>query len=164
MKFVALQKNTRQTPRKVRLVVNQVKDLSLEQALRQLAVMDRRSTLVIMKTLKQAIANAQNNHGVAASQLEIESIIVNEGPRFRRFQAVSRGRAHGIIKRTSHVQVTLRQKAAPVAAKAEVTATEKVEKKTESTVKEAKTPKTVATEKKTTKKVATKQTSSKKSK
>lgn len=160
MKFVALQKNTRQTPRKVRLVVNQVKDLSLEQALRQLAVMDRRSTLVIMKTIKQAIANAQNNHGVAASQLEIESIIVNEGPRYRRFRAVSRGRAHGIIKRSSHLQVTLRQKAAPAAAKAEPVA---AAEKTETTAKVAKAPKAVSAEKKETKKVATKQTSSKKS-
>jgi large subunit ribosomal protein L22 len=73
MKFVAVQKNTRQTPRKVRLVANQLKGLSLEQTLKQLAVIERKSTLVLLKTLKQAIANAQNNHGVPANQLEVES-------------------------------------------------------------------------------------------
>jgi len=112
MKFIAVQKNTRQTPRKLRLVANQVKDLSLEQAVKQLAVIRRKSTLVLLKTVKQAIANAKNNHGVAASDLAIDSITITDGPRLRRFRAVSRGRAHGVIKRNSHISVVLKQKEA----------------------------------------------------
>jgi large subunit ribosomal protein L22 len=117
MKFIAVQKNTRQTPRKVRLVANQIKDLPLEQALGQLSVIRRKSTLVLLKTFKQAIANAKNNHGVSASDLEIDSVTVTDGTRLRRFRAVSRGRAHGVIKRNCTVSVVLKQKEAPVAEK-----------------------------------------------
>lgn len=111
MQFVATQKITRQSPRKVRLVANQVKALPLSDMLQQLAVIERRATLVLLKTLKQAIANATNNHGVAFDDLELAELLVNEGPRYKRFRAVSRGQAHSIIKRTCHVRVVLRTKA-----------------------------------------------------
>jgi len=104
---MAIQKNTRQSPRKVRLVANAVKDLELAEAIRQLGVMERRASLVVLKVLRQAMANAQHNHRLAPDMLKIKSIQVTEGPRFRRFRAVSRGRPHGIIKRTSHVSVVL---------------------------------------------------------
>ncbi len=107
MIITATQKFTRQTPRKVRLVANTVKKLPLDQALRQLAVIERKSTLVLLKTVKQAIANAVNNHGLQFSDLKIDNILVTQGPTYKRFRAVSRGRAHEIKKRTSHVTVTL---------------------------------------------------------
>ncbi len=103
----AQQTYTRQTPRKLRLVANTVKKLPLEQAIRQLAVIERKSTLTILKVLKQAIANAINNNGLQFSDLELKEILVTEGPTYKRFRAVSRGRAHEIKKRTSHVTVTL---------------------------------------------------------
>ena len=118
----AQQRNIRQTPRKLRLVANTVKKLSLEKAINQLAVIDRRATLPILKVVKQAVANAVNNHKVLATDLVLKDIQVSEGSRFRRFQAVSRGRAHEIKKRTSHVTVTLvtsdevKQAVAPVVA------------------------------------------------
>lgn len=104
----ATQKNTRQTPRKLRYVANAVKKLPLAKALDELAVMERRATLVIIKTLRQAIANAMHNHGYTFDDLKLDNILITEGPRYRRFQAVSRGRAHGLIKRTSHVTVILK--------------------------------------------------------
>ncbi len=107
MLIKAQQTNTRQTPRKLRLVANTVKDLPLEQALRQLAVIERRGTLVVMKVLKQAIANAVNNHGLQFADLSLKEITVTEGARYRRFKAVSRGQAHDVKKRTSHVTVVL---------------------------------------------------------
>ena len=110
MKIRAEQKNTRQTPRKVRLVANQVKDLSLEKALRQLAVMERRAATVILKVKRQAIANATNNHGLKFEDLELDNIIIKKGPTYKRFRAVSRGRAHRILKRSCHVEVTLKTK------------------------------------------------------
>jgi large subunit ribosomal protein L22 len=115
MQFKVTQKNTRQSSRKVRLVANTVKDLSLEMAIKQLAVIERRATLVLLKTIKQAIANAKNNHGVNADNLKIKEILVNEGPRYKRFRAVSRGRAHNIVKKTCHISVTLEEKKAGVA-------------------------------------------------
>lgn len=107
MIITATQKNTRQTPRKVRLVANQVKDLSLEAAITQLGVMQRRASLVVLKVIRQAVANATHNHGFTVADLRLKSIVVTPGPTYKRFQAVSRGRAHGIFKRTCHVTVEL---------------------------------------------------------
>lgn len=107
MKIVATQYLTRQSPRKVRLVVDQVKDLPLPAMIEQLSLIERQSCEVILKVIRQALANAQHNHGLTARELKVSSMTVMEGPRYRRFQPVSRGRAHGIIKRTCHVQVVL---------------------------------------------------------
>ncbi len=115
MEFIATQKLTRQSSRKIRLVANQVKKLALPDMLRQLAVIERKSTLVLLKTLKQVIANAQNNHGVAFEDLELVELLINDGPSYKRFQAVSRGRAHSILKRTSNIRIVLRQKSDSVA-------------------------------------------------
>ncbi len=130
MQIQARQSYSRQTPRKLRLVANTVKKLPLEQAIRQLAVIERKSTLVIMKVMKQAIANAINNHHLQFSDLVLKDIHVTEGPRYRRYQAVSRGRAHEIIKRTSHVTVTLvtKDEVKPAPAKTKVAAANKESK------------------------------------
>jgi len=112
MLITALQKNTRQTPRKVRLVANAVKKLPLEQAIKQLAVVEKRASLVIMKVLRQALANAWHNHGLKLGDLKLKSILVEVGPTYKRFNAVSRGRAHGIFKRSCHIRVILESKEA----------------------------------------------------
>lgn len=112
----ATQKNTRQSPRKVRLVANAVRKLALADALRQLALVERRSGTVVLKTVRQAIANAMNNHGAALSDLELKNILVTGGSSYKRFRPVSRGRAHAILKRTSHITVEIKineKKAAP---------------------------------------------------
>ncbi len=118
MQFKVTQKNTRQSPRKVRLVANTIKKLPLEQAIKQLAVIERKSTVVLLKTIKQAIANAKNNHGVDADKLAIKEILVNVGPSYKRYNAVSRGRGHSILKRTCHISVTLEEKKAEAKAEA----------------------------------------------
>ncbi|MEN8252987.1 MAG: 50S ribosomal protein L22 [Patescibacteria group bacterium] len=107
MKIIATQKNVRQTPRKLRLVANQVKDLSLELALKQLAAMERRATIALLKTIRQAIANAQHNHGLGFEDLKIDSIMIGEAAKYKRFRAASRGRAHSVVKRSSHIRVVL---------------------------------------------------------
>lgn len=111
MQITAEQKNTRQSPRKVRLVANAVRKLSLEKAMEQLAVMERKASIVVAKVLRQALANAWHNHRLSAQQVELKNILVTQGPTYKRFRAVSRGRAHTIFKRTSHVQVILESKA-----------------------------------------------------
>jgi len=112
MEITVRQKFTRQAPRKLRLVANQVKKMPLPQALEQLAVIERRSTLVLMKTLKQAIANAINNHGLKFDDLEIGTIQINGGPVYKRVRAASRGRGNEIKKRTSHILVVLKTREA----------------------------------------------------
>lgn len=110
MLIKAEQKFIRQTPRKLRLVANTVKKLSLIEALKQLAVIERRSTLAITKVVKQALANAINNQGFKFEDLSLKNILVTEGPRYKRFRAVSRGRAHNVVKKTSHVAVIIEAK------------------------------------------------------
>lgn len=107
MLITAEQKTTRQSPRKVRLVANAVRKLPLKQALEQLSVVERRASLVVLKVLRQALANAMHNHGLAFDDLKLSNIIVNEGVTYKRWQAVSRGRGHSIMKRSSHVKVVL---------------------------------------------------------
>ncbi len=110
MKVRAKQKYSRQSPRKVRMVANQVKDLSLQEALEQLALINKKASIVLLKVFRQAIANATNNHGLQIDQLEIDKVLVETGPTYKRFRAVSRGRAHKILKRTCHVEVVLQTK------------------------------------------------------
>lgn len=107
MIITATQMYTRQAPRKVRLVANTVRKLSLRAAFDQLSVMPREASIVVLKTLRQAVANAVHNHNIRFDELSIKSILVDEGPRYKRFRAVSRGRAHTIIKRTCHISVEL---------------------------------------------------------
>lgn len=112
MEIKAQHNFTRTAPRKLRLVANTVRKMPLEQAIKQLAVIERRATLPLLKVVKQAMANAVNNHRLAVSELELVNIRITEGPRYKRFRAVSRGRAHEVKKRTSHITVTLRTKEA----------------------------------------------------
>jgi large subunit ribosomal protein L22 len=107
---MAKQSYVRQSSRKVRLVANQVKKLTLEKAVAQLAVIERKSTVAILKVVKQAVANATNNFNVAADSLILKDIQVSDGPIYKRMRAVSRGRGHRIEKRTCHITVTLEQK------------------------------------------------------
>lgn len=110
MKIRAEQKYSRQSPRKVRQVANQIKDLPLKEALEQLALINRKASIVLLKVFRQAIANAAHNHGLQFDQLEIDRVLVKTGPTYKRFRPVSRGRAHQILKRTSHVEVVLKPK------------------------------------------------------
>jgi large subunit ribosomal protein L22 len=113
----ATQKNTRQTALKVRLVANQVRKLSLTAAITQLGVIQKRASLNILKLIRQAIADAVNNHGFTVSELTLKNITVTVGPTYKRFRAVSRGRAHTILKRTCHITVELEAGVAPIVEK-----------------------------------------------
>ena len=156
----ATQKNTRQTARKVRLVANAVRKKPLLEAMQQLAVMQRRASLVVMKVVRQAIANAQHNHGLSVDQLKLKNILVDPGQTYRRFQAVSRGRAHKILKRTCHVTVQL-EVVEPSAAKATDKKAAKTAKKTTVAADKKAAPKKVASKKTAAKKTATKKTTKK---
>jgi len=164
MEIKATQRDVRQAPRKVRLVANTVKKLSLENAIRQLAVVRRAATLPVLKTLRQAVANAVHNHGLSPQDLRIKDLLVNDGPTLKRWRAVSRGRSHAIQKKTCHIAVILEtiekkteKKTLPAAKSDEV---EKSAKKTMTKPKPA--AKVTKTATKATAKVKTTKTPSKK--
>lgn len=98
----------RTSPRKIRLVADLIRSMGIEEALVVLKNLPKRAAEPMLKTLKQAVANAVNNHNLAKNSLVIESIEVNAGPISKRFRPVSRGRAHSIFKRTSHIKIALK--------------------------------------------------------
>lgn len=155
MIITAKQTNSRQTPRKVRLVANAVKGMELEAAIKQLGVIERKASLVVLKVIRQAIANAMTNYGYTFDQLTLKNIMVTEGPRYKRFRAVSRGRAHGVVKRTCHVVVELEADVSPKKEEAKVEA-KKAPAKTEAKPAAKKAPAKKTAEKKVTKKTAEK--------
>lgn len=110
MLITAQQTNIRQAPRKMRLVANAVKKKGLQGAVANLAVITRRSSLVILKVIKQALANAKTNHQLNPSDLELKEIIVSDGAVYKRMRAVSRGRGFIVRKKTCHVKVVLAKK------------------------------------------------------
>ena len=101
------QKYIRISPRKIRLVVKAIKGLSPIQALEYLKFLNKRSAKPLAKTIKQAIANGVNNQKVKEEDLRFSKIEIMEGPTYKRWQPVSRGRVHSIFKRTSHIRVVL---------------------------------------------------------
>lgn len=113
MLITAEQNNIRQAPRKVRLVANAIKKNGLEGAIASLAVITRRSSLVILKVIKQALANAKTNHQLEPSDLELKDIVVSDGSVYKRMRAVSRGRGFLVSKKTCHLKVVLEHKNTP---------------------------------------------------
>jgi large subunit ribosomal protein L22 len=99
-----------QSPRKVRLVVDRVRGMDALEALGVLNLMPQRAAESVRKLINSAVANAENNFGMASEDLYIAHISADEGPvrRWRRFGA--RGRFKPIRKRSSHVTVILREK------------------------------------------------------
>lgn len=107
MEVVAKSRYVRCSPRKLRLVASAVKKLSLDEAVTLLENSPKQASLPLLKVVKQGVANATKNLSLERAALKIKKIEVSEGPTYKRWRAVSRGRAHGIAKRTSHITVIL---------------------------------------------------------
>jgi ribosomal protein L22 len=97
----------RVTPRKVRLVADQVRGLPYEDAKTLLSFSPRGAARDIAKLLDSAAANAENNHDLVAEDMRISKITVDEGPTIKRWRARARGRATRIDKRTCHISLAL---------------------------------------------------------
>lgn len=91
----------------MRLVADLIRPLPIEAAMLTLKNLRSRAAEPFLKVLKQAVANAVNNFNLAKNSLKIQSVEVNPGPTAKRWQPVSRGRAHSIMKRTSHLKIIL---------------------------------------------------------
>ncbi len=99
--------NTRLSPQKMRLVADQVRGLPVEKALDVLAFSNKKAARVIKKVLESAIANAEHNDGADIDELRISEILIDAGRTMKRLRTRARGRADRIIKRTSHVKLTV---------------------------------------------------------
>ena len=95
------------SPQKCRLVADQVRGMPVERALQTLMFSQKKAAGIVRKVLESAIANAEHNEGADIDELKISTIMVNEGPRLKRFRARAKGRANRILKQTSHITVTV---------------------------------------------------------
>jgi len=105
MKVRAHNRFVRQSPYKVRRVLDLVRGLPVEEAEHVLRLTNRAAAKPIAKALGSAIANAEHNH--ALEDLVVAEAFADEGPTLRRFKPRARGRATRIDKRTSHITIVL---------------------------------------------------------
>jgi large subunit ribosomal protein L22 len=103
--------NYRQSPRKVRLVADLIRGKSVNHALTTLDHLPKRATEALSGLLNSAVANAKNNFSLDQDNLYIKEIQVNVGVTMKRRMPRARGSAFPINKRTSHVSLTLAERA-----------------------------------------------------
>ena len=110
MEVAAKYKGARLSAQKARLVADQVRGKTVEDALNILTFSPKKAAVVIKKALESAIANAEHNEGLDVDDLRVSTIMVDEGPTPKRIKARAKGRADRILKRTCHITVKVADK------------------------------------------------------
>ena len=95
------------SPQKCRLVADQVRGMPVDKALTLLNFSNKKAAVMVRKVLESAIANAEHNDGADIDELKVSSIYVDQGPVMKRMRARAKGRGNRILKRTSHITVTV---------------------------------------------------------
>jgi large subunit ribosomal protein L22 len=113
--YLATQRSARQSPYKMRLVIDEIRGKTVNDALAYLAFSKKGAAKQIEKTLRSAVANAEhlsreNNTALDVDALYISRTVVNEGPKLKRFMPAAMGRATPVQKRTSHIEIELSEK------------------------------------------------------
>ncbi len=103
----SLSKYVRMSPTKLQQVARVIRGMLVNDALNTLKFIPRKSARLIEKTLKSAVANAENNHNCSSMDLIVESAVIENGPALKRWMPAARGQAHPIRKRTSHIRIVL---------------------------------------------------------
>ena len=103
----AIHKYARVSDTKARIVLEQIKGKDVGTALSILTYSPRYASELILKVLKSAIANAENNQGRNAGDLLVKEVYADQGPTMRRIRPRARGRADRISKYTSHIKIIL---------------------------------------------------------
>jgi large subunit ribosomal protein L22 len=106
----AILKNYRQSPRKVRLITSLIKGKTAERAIRELDLLIKKGSLPVKKVLQSALQNAVHNYGKTIENLFVKEAIVSEGTVLKRSMPRARGRAFPILKRSSHITITVAEK------------------------------------------------------
>ena len=107
MEVKAVTKYVRISPRKVRSLVSAVKGKPVEKALNTLKFMPLKAAGIVEKTMRSAVANADQYSDIDVDNLVVLNIIADQGPTLKRFRARARGRGTRILKPTSHITVIL---------------------------------------------------------
>jgi large subunit ribosomal protein L22 len=107
MQVQAITKNIRMSAQKMREVVRQIQGLPALQAQAVLAVVPRKSARVVAKTLRSAIANAENNNGAKPETLMVREAVAQTARTLKRFTPKARGSAGPTLKRSCHVKIVV---------------------------------------------------------
>ncbi len=107
MNATAKLRGARISAQKVRLVADQVRGMPVEKAEQLLAFSTKKAAFIMKKVLLSAIANAEHNDGADIDELKVTTIMVDEGPTMKRGRARAKGRGTKILKRTSHITLTV---------------------------------------------------------
>jgi len=107
MEVKSTTKFVRLSPKKARDVAREIQGLAVSSALDILTFTPKKAAQLIGKTLKTAIADAENNFSLDATTLVIKEAVIGAGPTLRRFKPRAKGSAGPILKRTSHISITL---------------------------------------------------------
>jgi large subunit ribosomal protein L22 len=110
MQAVAHLRYARIAPRKVKIVLDLIRNKPVNVAMAILKHTPKAASEYLEKLLKSAIANAENNHNMDVSKLYVAQCFVCEGPILKRIMPRAQGRAFRIFKRTSHVTIALEEK------------------------------------------------------
>jgi len=105
MQVAAKLRHARISPQKCRLVADQIRGLTVAQALKVLAFSRKKAARMVHKVLESAIANAENNHGADIDELKVSRIEVDGAPFLTRYSARAKGRGDRIVKRNSHITI-----------------------------------------------------------
>ncbi|MDD2572998.1 MAG: 50S ribosomal protein L22 [Bacillota bacterium] len=103
-------KYVRISPRKVEVVLDQIRGKSIDEALAILRYLPQKGARITEKVIQSAAANAENNHDMIRDNLYVAQIFANQGPTMKRYKARAQGRANLIRKRSTHISVVLREK------------------------------------------------------
>lgn len=109
MEIIAKTNSIKISTRKVRLVADSVRGMSIKNALNTLSLTDKRAARSIVKTIESAIANAKHNAHINVDNLFLHRLEVNEGAFLKRFRPSTRGRVHPYKNRSSHITVILKE-------------------------------------------------------
>lgn len=109
MEAKAVAKFIRVSPRKARIVAENIKGKGVEDALNILRFTPKKPAAILSKVLYSAISNAEQMPGVDVDSLIVDSVVVNEGPTWKRIQPRAMGRAYRIRKRTSHITIVVKE-------------------------------------------------------
>ena len=110
MEARAYLRNVRIAPRKVKVVCDLIRGKSAAEANAIMMNTPKAASELLVKLLKSAVANAENNHNMDPEKLYVAEVSVSPGPIMKRIRPMSHGRAFRILKRTSHITIVLKEK------------------------------------------------------
>ncbi len=110
MEARATLKYARISPRKVKIVLDLIRNQNADKAMAILRFTPKAACEYLEKLLKSAMANAENNHSMDVSKLYVAECFVGPGPTLKRIRPKDKGRAHRILKRTSHITLVLKER------------------------------------------------------